>query len=310
MPSVVSESQRAAGVSPEASSNPAAVQDKRQVEQELKQEVDVEPASSSPPGLTNTLAQGAAVAGSAAANATANAAAYAREKTAQVTGTDPVSVLPPSAQKAIDGNVTTSGPAHVPSSVSESQRVAGVSPEASANPAAVQDKRQLEQELKQEVDVEPASSSSQGLTSTIAQGAAVAGSATANATANAAEYAREKTAQVTGTDPISMLPQSAQRSIDENTPVNTTSYPRVVGAPTSGFSSSLAHPDLHSGVHNNVVGDHLDDPQTSTKVHSSPSQVAESTESAPVAHIPSFGAVDLKAGVHNGVVGSGADQRN
>lgn len=117
VPSVVTDSQRLALASPEATANPEAVQEKKEVEQDLKQGVPLhhvvpqDSSSSSSPqqssAATTTSGVGEAVAGTLAAvgAAVASAAAVAREKTHEATGTDPVAVLPESAQKAIDGKV-------------------------------------------------------------------------------------------------------------------------------------------------------------------------------------------------------------
>ncbi|KAI5358224.1 hypothetical protein Slin15195_G065510 [Septoria linicola] len=342
VPQVVSESQRAAGTGPEAAADPTAVQEKSEMERELKREVPIEPATSGDRGITGTIAGGAAAAGAAAVGA----ATDAREKTAKTTGTDPVSVLPASAQQAIDGDGATSRSTRVPQVVSESQRAAGTGPEAAANATAVQEKSQVERELKREVPPEPATSGDQGITGAIAGGAAAAGSAAAGA----ATYARERTAEVTGTDPVSVLPETAQRSTDPSSTASaglpsrsaadlthehrpqtlpqseitageqerglgeggaglshlgnlneSSSFPRVVGG------SSLGGVDLRSGVHNGVVGDHLDDTQ-STGVNRIPSRETESESAAPVAHIGSVRNVDLSAGVKNTVVGSGAEE--
>lgn len=291
VPQTVIDSQRKADVSPEASANAEAVREKHLVEEELQHEVPKQSSHDS-----TAAKMGAAVSGgvATATAAVASAATSARNATRETTGTDPVSVLPVTAQKAIDGEHIQPNSSlqtgDVPGVVVDSQQKAGVSPEASANAEAVKDKTLLEQELKREVPQQSAGSgAAANIRETIAGGIAAAG---------------EKAAQVTGTNPVSVLPQTTQRSIDENTPVNSTSHSNPIGEPQSNFSSSLAHPDLSSGVHNNVVGNHLDDPQTSDKVLATP-QVGESAGSAPVAHITnSLRDVDLKSGVHNGIVGN------
>lgn len=291
VPQTVIDSQRKADVSPEASANAEAVREKHLVEEELQHEV---PKQSSHDSTAAKMGAAVSAGVATATAAVASAATSARNATHETTGTDPVSVLPVTAQKAIDGEHIQPNSSlqtgDVPGVVVYSQQKAGVSPEASANAEAVKDKTLLEQELKREVPQQSAGSgAAANIRETIAGGIAAAG---------------EKAAQVTGTNPVSVLPQTTQRSIDENTPVNSTSHSNPIGEPQSNFSSSLAHPDLSSGVHNNVVGNHLDDPQTSDKVLATP-QVGESAGSAPVAHITnSLRDVDLKSGVHNGIVGN------
>jgi hypothetical protein len=133
VPETVTESQKEAGFAPEASANPEAVQEKKELEQELKAKVPEEPATaeSSVVGQTSS----AATAGAAATASAFAAATYAaKDKAAQAIG--------------LDGQATAS---EVPDVVAESQRVAHVSPEASANAEAVEEKREVESELLSEV---------------------------------------------------------------------------------------------------------------------------------------------------------------
>ncbi|KAH9844570.1 Cruciform DNA-recognizing protein 1 [Teratosphaeria destructans] len=347
VPDVVTESQRQAGKAPEAAANPEAVQEKRRMERELRREIPAEPPSSSntipdqaASGMSyaagaatgSVVMAGSAVADAgyaasdraadganyaaeaatgglaAAGSAVADATGYARQRTAETTGTDPVSILPESTQRSIDPEMATSNSRAVPPMVSESQRAAGVGPEAAANPTAVQEKTQMERELTHEISPAQPTSTNRSITGALTGGLASAGAAATDATA----YAREKTHDLTGTDPVSVLPESAQRQIEPNVSsenIRPTHAGPAPGIPRDTVESSAA-PDvsyehrpktlpkseiaarederaaqgvgmaggLHSGVQNGVVG-------------------AGSTPSR---------ALDLQTGIHNGVVGSGS----
>lgn len=249
VPQVISESQEKADVAPEAATNPEAVQEKTQVEDELKEKVSEEPATSesgafgkSEKGVTGAVVGGAAAAGTAAA---AGAAAL-RNKTTETTGKDPVEALPASVTGTSDKPTDAAGlpiePSTVPHAVEESQEKANVAPEASANSEAVVEKADVEDELKQKVPEEPATSesgllgkseSNKGVVGAVAGGAAAAGTAAA-----AGAYAlRQKTTEQTGTDPVSKLPQSVQDSINSMNSKGTTA-PAVTPTPASTLDTS------------------------------------------------------------------------
>ncbi|KAF2683088.1 carbohydrate-binding module family 48 protein [Lentithecium fluviatile CBS 122367] len=133
VPETVTESQKEAGFAPEASANPEAVQEKKELEQELKEKVPEEP----PTAEGSTIGQaGAAAAAGATVTAGAFAAATyaAKEKAAETVG--------------LNGQATAS---EVPEVVAESQKEAHASPEASANPKVVEEKKEVETELLKEV---------------------------------------------------------------------------------------------------------------------------------------------------------------
>ncbi|KAH7412002.1 hypothetical protein DE146DRAFT_685165 [Phaeosphaeria sp. MPI-PUGE-AT-0046c] len=140
VPEIVSESRKEAGFAPEATSNPIAVLDKKEVEQELKDEVPVAPAAADNSVTSQISSSAGAAAATVAAGAAAGAglftaAAYtAKEKVEETTG--------------LNGSATTGD---VPSVVSESQKAAHTGPEAAANPEAVKEKSQVEQELLSEI---------------------------------------------------------------------------------------------------------------------------------------------------------------
>lgn len=146
VPETVVESQKEAGVSPEAAANPEAVVEKKEVEQELKQTVPEVPAAadnsyvsqigSAAGTAANKVSENAGPAAAAvAATATAGAGLFAaatynaKDKAAEAMG--------------VNGSTTTG----VPEVVSESQTAAHVGPEAAANAEAVKEKSAVEQEL-------------------------------------------------------------------------------------------------------------------------------------------------------------------
>ncbi|CAN9265893.1 unnamed protein product [Alternaria alternata] len=139
VPETVTDSQQEAHVDPEASANPEAVQDKKEVEQELKEKVSEAPAASGDAGLSDTAkaAAATAAAGAAAGAGLFTAAVYsAKEKAAEAT-----SMTGPSTSTADE----------VPSIVAESQNTAHAEPEAAASPEVVAEKSVMEKELLSEV---------------------------------------------------------------------------------------------------------------------------------------------------------------
>ena len=152
VPEVVAESQEEAGVSPEAAANPEAVTDKKDVEEELKEKVPEVPATSEGESSSGGVAGTVAGAFAAVSAAVVGVAVAAKES------------LPESVQKPIEaltGSTTTATETapetatetapEVPSIVSESIAKADESPEAAANPEAVQEKSAMEQELESKV---------------------------------------------------------------------------------------------------------------------------------------------------------------
>jgi hypothetical protein len=140
VPEMVSDSRKEAGFPPEATSNPIAVLDKKEVEQELKDEVPEAPAAADNSVASQISSHAGAAAATVAAGATVGAGLFtaavynAKEKAAELTGAN--------------GSATADG---VPAVVSESQKEAHTSPEASANAEAVHEKSQVEQELLSEI---------------------------------------------------------------------------------------------------------------------------------------------------------------
>lgn len=133
VPETVTESQKEAGFPQEASANPEAVDEKKEVEQELKKKVPEEP----PAAESSTTQQigAAAAAGATAAAGTFAAATYAaKDKAAETIG--------------LNGQATAG---EVPEVVTESQKEARAPPEAAANPEAVGEKKEVESELLKEV---------------------------------------------------------------------------------------------------------------------------------------------------------------
>lgn len=129
VPETVADSQKEAGFTPEASANPEAVMEKKEVEEELKEKVPEEP-----PAAESSTTEKAGAAATAAAGTFAAATYAAKDKAAEAVG--------------LNGQATGS---EVPEVVTESQKEAHASPEAAANPEAVEEKKQVESELLKEV---------------------------------------------------------------------------------------------------------------------------------------------------------------
>jgi len=165
VPEIVKESEQEANASPEAAANAEAVQEKSEVEQELMSKVPEAPPASTSTGIAGTVTEGLAAAGAAAASA----AAYAHSK------------LPEPAQNAIDGLTSklsgttpheTATTSELPPVVAESIAKAQVSAEAAANPEAVKEKEQVEQEL--ETKVKPVEATGEPAPTVTAETSAVA----------------------------------------------------------------------------------------------------------------------------------------
>ncbi|KNG51671.1 carbohydrate-binding module family 48 protein [Stemphylium lycopersici] len=139
VPETVTDSQQEAHVDPEASANAEAIQEKKEVEQELKETVSEAPATS---GDANLSDKAEAAVATAAAGATAGAGLFAaaiysaKEKAAESTGMN---------------GPSTSTADEVPGAVAESQNVAHAEPEAASSPDVVAEKSAMEQELLSEV---------------------------------------------------------------------------------------------------------------------------------------------------------------
>ncbi|KAF2663388.1 hypothetical protein BT63DRAFT_126085 [Microthyrium microscopicum] len=149
VPEVVSESQTAAKVDPEASANPEAVEEKKEVESELKSKVPEEKATSDGSPSAGGIA-GAVGGGVAAVGAAATGAALATHKKA-TEAAKPVT----DKMASTTGAATSSTPASsVPNVVSESIEKAHQSPEAAANAEAVAEKKAVESEFLKHVPKE------------------------------------------------------------------------------------------------------------------------------------------------------------
>lgn len=309
VPQVVEESQEKAHVPPEAAANPEAVEEKAQFEDELKQKVPEEPATTesglfgnSERGVTGAIA-GGAIAATAAAGTVAAASAYAlRQKTTEATGKDPVAALPKSVQdtlpESVVGGATTSAntdaaglplePATVPHVVEESQEKAHVSPEAAANPEAVVEKAEFEDELKQKVPEAPATAES-GLLgkseNNKVAGAVAGGAVAAGAAAAAGAYAlNNKVTETTGTDAMSKLPKSVQDSINNmnskgTTAPETTSTAPYTVTPNTAISQDPTLPQQSAIGEPVTVPAELDAPMAASGV---PEEVVHSQQEAHV----------------------------
>lgn len=152
VPAAVTESQQEAHAPAEASANPEAVEDKRDVEEELKQKVPEQPATTESNAAADNVP--AAVAESqekahAPSEATANAEAVSEKKTVEEELKEKVPEQPATLESGAAAE-------NVPATVVESQEKAHVPNEAAANPEAVEDKKEMEEELKQKVPEQPA----------------------------------------------------------------------------------------------------------------------------------------------------------
>ncbi|KAF3760854.1 hypothetical protein M406DRAFT_227431, partial [Cryphonectria parasitica EP155] len=179
VPEIVKESQDKAGVDPEASANATEVQEKQQLEEELKDKVPEAPSTSEgTAGKGTEKSEGdktlleAAAAAATGLGAAAVAAAYTtKDKALEQAGQLPDSVkeqLPTAVQDTIAANPTNKEAKieevspDVPTEVKESIAEAGKSPEAAANTQAVEEKKAVEAELLKEVKpVEPVSDAPQ-----------------------------------------------------------------------------------------------------------------------------------------------------
>jgi hypothetical protein len=224
VPEVVAESHEQADVSPEAAANPEAVQDKTELENELKQKVSPEPAISSvaPQSTTNELAGQQPTLPRGVPDVVAESqeqADVSPEAAANPEAVQDKTELENELKQKITEEPAAAESSGVPQVVEESQEKADVSPEAAANPEAVEEKAQVEDELKQKVPEQPATASSgmfgnseRGITGAIAGGAVAAGGAAA-----AGAFAlRQKATETTGKDPVAALPKSVQDSLPES----------------------------------------------------------------------------------------------
>ncbi|TID27017.1 Phosphatidylserine decarboxylase proenzyme 1 [Venturia nashicola] len=141
VPEVVTESQEAAKASPEASANPEAVEDKKDLEEELKAKVPEEPPTSES-GLPTGQIYGALAGGVAAIGAAAAGAAAVAHKHATTAATEASKSLPSTGLM----NSFGTGP-NVPDVVKDSIAKANVSPEATTSTEALKEKDAVESEL-------------------------------------------------------------------------------------------------------------------------------------------------------------------
>jgi hypothetical protein len=149
VPGAVTESQKEADAPAEAAANPEAVQEKKEVEAELKDKVPEEPPAAESSGDAKETGGIAALA-TAAAGTFAAATYAAKDKAAEAMGLNGQATVTEKASEAVglNGKATSS---EVPEVVTESQKEAHASPEAAANQEAVHEKKEVEAELLKEV---------------------------------------------------------------------------------------------------------------------------------------------------------------
>jgi hypothetical protein len=254
VPEVVAESHEQAHVSPEAAANPEAVQDKSELENELKQKVSPEAAISSvaPQSTTNELAGQQPTLPRGVPDVVAESQEQAHvspEAAANPEAVQDKTELENELKQKVTEEPAAAESSGVPQVVEESQEKADVSPEAAANPEAVEEKAQVEDELKQKVPEQPATASSgifgnseRGITGAIAGGALAAGGAAA-----AGAFAlRQKATETTGKDPVAALPKSVQDALPESivggnttsADTNTSDLPKPATAPSETPSNN------------------------------------------------------------------------
>jgi hypothetical protein len=141
VPEVVKDSQEKADVSPEASANPEAVEEKKEVEDQLKQAVPKEPVTSDGSFSASNVA-GIVTGTAAAATAAVTGAAFAAKGKA--------TEFASSASKSL-GVAPETIATSVPEPVKESIEAAHTSPEATTNAEAVEEKKAVEAELEKKI---------------------------------------------------------------------------------------------------------------------------------------------------------------
>nr|POF01351.1 hypothetical protein CFP56_21299 [Quercus suber] len=250
-PALVSESQEKANVDPEASANPAAVEDKKEVENELQSKVPEVPATSQPGTSEKTISEVAA-GGVAAAGAAAAGTAYALKD--KVIGASDTS--------------TPSGSAAAPAIVTESQEKARVDPEASAIPSALGDKKAMESELQSKVQETPAiaeatAPSSMGVPNPLANAGVPASSSTgaasstaaSNPLANAGVPATSSTgpAWTGGAPPMTSATEAPKDVAAGEIPTTTSTDTPSVAGPATGPASGSSN-DQKDGLVAGIAG--------------------------------------------------------
>ncbi|KAK4447916.1 hypothetical protein QBC34DRAFT_302178 [Podospora aff. communis PSN243] len=165
VPEIVKQSQEEAKVDPEASAIPEEVREKAEVEAELLKVVPEAPAVGEKT-LSETVTAAATAASAAVLSAGAGAFAAAKGAADKLPAYAQ-DVLSPSPERAVPQEVTPAEtpaietPAEiapeVPAEVKDSIKAAGETPEAAANPVAVEEKKEVEAELLKKVEeVKPA----------------------------------------------------------------------------------------------------------------------------------------------------------
>jgi hypothetical protein len=152
VPEVVKESQEEAHFDPEASANPTAVEEKKEVEEELKSKVPEEPATSESGVAPEKVAAAVTGAAAAAGAAVVGAAAVAKGKATDVAtsaSSAAQGIVSSTEEKALTPAADTA--AGVPEVVTDSIKKAHESAEAAANPEAVEEKKEVEAELAKKV---------------------------------------------------------------------------------------------------------------------------------------------------------------
>lgn len=152
VPGLVTESQKEAHVDPEASSNPVAVEEKKEVEDELKSKVPEAPATAES-GLTPGNVAAAVTGAAAAAGAAITGAALLAKNQVSSVAANASTIASGSVSAAQEKTIApaTDTAAGVPDVVTQSLKTAHASPEAASNPTAVEEKSEVEAELAKKI---------------------------------------------------------------------------------------------------------------------------------------------------------------
>ncbi|KAF2399551.1 hypothetical protein EJ06DRAFT_557351 [Trichodelitschia bisporula] len=146
VPEVVIKSQEEAHVDPEASANPIAVEEKKEVENELKSKV---PEVDADKGITGAVA-GAVTVGAAAVAGAVTAATTSVTETVDNAKSIASGTVDSATEKAM-GEAKATEEATVPEIVTKSIAAAHAEPEATTNPVAVEEKKEVEAELESKI---------------------------------------------------------------------------------------------------------------------------------------------------------------
>ncbi|KAH5201300.1 hypothetical protein HBI18_143550 [Parastagonospora nodorum] len=260
VPSVVSDSQKEAHVSPEAAANAEAVHEKSQVEQELLSEIPktTETGTAAPaiavPEVVSESQKEAHASPEAAANseAVAEKSAVESELLKEIPKTneagEPAPVLTAATTTTAPGATTSEAAPNVPDVVAQSQKEAHISPEAATSVEAVGEKKAVEAELLEEVKKVTASGEAAPNNAALSDEALVdTKPMQSSSEPNALNAPASAQAQAVSSKPIdadtnvSFAPKAAEpTTTEQSNPTVTTGTETTTTAATSGTSPAVA----------------------------------------------------------------------